>query len=202
MTMPLFISYFTPEYHRHAQRLISSLNTYELEHEVMPIEGFGKWKLNCLHKAEFIRTTIQAFERPVVWVDADAELMKYPGLFHLMINAKIDHSAHDTFQWPGHRKIEYLSGTMFFNYTPKVLEMLDRVVEVMSEGSYNYAGDQEYFGLINKEFCGLYPETKWRFTTLPRSYCQIENAPRMKGVDDVILHHQASRTLRHRIGKK
>ena len=77
---PLFVSYYTPAtpYEALADQLRRSLDRHGLEHRIEPITSLGSWVANTGLKASFIERAWQESDRPICWVDADAELLRAP----------------------------------------------------------------------------------------------------------------------------
>ena len=77
---PLFVSYYTPAtpYEVLADQLRRSLDRLGLAHRIEPITSLGSWVANTGLKASFIERAWQESDRPICWVDADAELLRAP----------------------------------------------------------------------------------------------------------------------------
>lgn len=77
---PLFVSYYTPAtpYEALAHQLRRSLDRFGLEHRIEPIPSQGSWVANTGLKSTFIERAWRESDRPICWVDADAELLRPP----------------------------------------------------------------------------------------------------------------------------
>jgi hypothetical protein len=77
---PVFVSYFTPgtHYETRAEALRLSLDRLGLDHRIEGLPSRGNWVANCAQKSEFIQTVWHDTDRPICWVDADAELRRRP----------------------------------------------------------------------------------------------------------------------------
>ena len=77
---PLFVSYYTPAtpYEVLADQLRRSLDRLGVAHRIEPITSLGSWVANTGLKASFIERAWQESDRPICWVDADAELLRAP----------------------------------------------------------------------------------------------------------------------------
>ena len=83
MSKPIFISFHTPDdfYTWQAGRLIKSLNAFGLESHIVRKNRVGDWSQECFAKAPFILEMLGRFpEQDLVWIDADAEIKRYPEL--------------------------------------------------------------------------------------------------------------------------
>lgn len=108
---PLIISGYTVDSHlgdyykRSVKRLVSSLVKFDLPHLIYPLEGVKSWVKGCSFKADLIYNTLVKFEHPVLWLDADSEVLKMPSIFS---DPKFDMAL-------AHAKGHWLTGTLYFN---------------------------------------------------------------------------------------
>jgi hypothetical protein len=177
-----FVSFFTPKYANHAAGLIDSLDARALQHDVTCIgREFESWQAACQFKARFMLDYHQNHV-PFVWLDADARLRKYPGLFdQIEHNTEADVAVH-------HRLgVELLGGTVWMRGNDRSLEVCRRWVELCGVDRQTF--DQVLLGRAIKD-CGA------RVHELPPSYCQIFDTMAHHG-EPVIEHLQASRSLKH-----
>lgn len=72
----LVVSYYTPDYLPHAKRLRQSCIRAGLAHWIEPVEDLGQWEWNCARKPFFILRAMDCSDGPVLWVDADGEIMR------------------------------------------------------------------------------------------------------------------------------
>jgi hypothetical protein len=182
---PLIVSYYTrgTPYEQEAERLCASLCALDLPHKVEGIRNRGNWSLNCNQKPGFIRDHLHAGERPVLWVDADAEVIQVPQLQHLSIDG-YDFAAH----WRNGK--ELLSGTTWWNFTKAAFDLLT----AWERASRRDPGvwDQKHLEHAVRMVPGL------KADRLPAEYTWIEDLFRYEQPDarPVIVHHQAARRLR------
>lgn len=173
---PVYVSFYTPEYKPFADELEYSLNMFKLKYEIRPIKSFGKWELNCNYKPVFIKEMMEKYNQPVVWLDADATVESYPTLFD---NTTADIAVHFR------NGVELLSGTIFFNNTPKAKELID----IWEKRAKEQPHELDQVSLA-------YAKTCWKgeVKRLPERYCNIFDL--MNIPNPVITHHQASRKYR------
>lgn len=176
---PLFVSFFTPIYAEEAHGLLRTLILHGLDHDIREIESQSSWERNCSRKASFLAEMRTAHPgRPLVWVDADARVRRYPALLDSLT---CDFAAH----WRnGH---ELLSGTMYWGATAKADELLaawSRASEAMPD-----IMDQRTLQNIVDGWDG-------RVVRLPPEYTAIFDGDMAPEAAWVISHHQASRRLR------
>lgn len=92
-------------YKKSVQRLVKSLIKFDMPHIVYPLKGVKDWCLGCSFKPTIIEYTLARYKRPVLWIDADGEVFKYPEIFD---NAGFDIALHNQ---NGH----WLSGTLYMS---------------------------------------------------------------------------------------
>jgi hypothetical protein len=131
------------------------------------------------------------FPNSVVYVDADAEFLKYPSLFDeyderddaYLAAHVLDHSRRRR----QHVQPELLSGTLYFKNCAKTHEIIEKWISHCNTNKQLW--DQVALDRALKE--GDYP-----YFILPEEYCTIFDY--MSDVEEpVIKHYQASRTVRN-----
>ena len=178
---PLFISCHTPDqlYTESAMRLKASLEKFGLEYEIHTYQPLGTWRDNCSFKPYFIKSMLDKHRgRPVVWVDADAEVVIFPELFQ---DIMADVAA-------GYKDDEFLAATVYFANNQATRGLVKLWLATMQAGPPHKLIEQtslrdaiEY--LLNK---GLIT-----FERLPFEYVNIFDA--FPQGPPVILQHQLSR---------
>ena len=84
---PIVISGYTVTSHlgtyykRTISRLSESLIKFDLPHLIYPMQGVKNWAKGCGFKARIISHALRTFNHPVLWIDADGEVFKYPQIF-------------------------------------------------------------------------------------------------------------------------
>lgn len=181
---PLFVSFYTPEYAEEARGLVDSLLAFDCDYDVRRIESRGSWVRNCAGKAEFLAMMLRdhAAGRPIVWLDADARVVASPVLFDSL---DCDVAAH----W--RNGTELLSGTLYFGST-SIARGLCRTWASWCEELPNEWDQRCLQRAIDSS------EAELRIERLPSSYTRIFDANEMG--EPVILHRQASRRLRGKVG--
>ena len=73
---PLIVSFWAPNPHQNYQalsvRMEESCHRFGLETHVVEMSNKGSWVWNCAQKGLFILNCLGKFERPILWIDADA----------------------------------------------------------------------------------------------------------------------------------
>jgi len=81
----LVISFYTPdnEYAKWAETLKRSVERCGYEHEIRAVSfpECGTWSGRCAHKGPYILDAMKRHNRPLLWLDADSEMIKAPVLF-------------------------------------------------------------------------------------------------------------------------
>ena len=78
MQHPIIVSYYTPgtAYETHADALARSLDRHRLAYRIEGRPARSSWVENCAQKAEFVADMRAELRTPVLWLDADAILIR------------------------------------------------------------------------------------------------------------------------------
>ena len=187
----IVISYFTPDYAEHADRLRTSCRQFGYRYWVEPIKETGSWLQNCAAKGEFVRRAIQASSEPVLWLDADAEIK---GSLYALENIGADLAIHEDASLKHMRPYRLRSGTMLFGCDPPSLALATKWAERCKQHPEKL--DQETLLDAWEPMARNGLNTHW----LDGEYCCRYDDP---GADTArIVHYQASReTRRHKNAK-
>lgn len=186
---PLYVSFYTPQYIDEANALLRTLAEFGLEHRISERPDAGSWERNCAQKPSAIYEAMQSVKgRPIVWLDADARVMRRPALFDELT---CDFAAHWLYN------AELLSGTLYFGGTEKARSIVRRWVDAQALAPNEW--DQRVLQKIVDTNCdGL------SVNMLPCEYCWIHGKTKRDMIsaaaygprDPVIKHLQASRRFR------
>lgn len=183
--------------------LLPSLEKFKLYYDIDYINDKGSWAQNIQYKPQFIKNMLVKHKQPIVSLDADAEIKKYPALFHNTTLTNDDIALHyldNGLQWrnipsPNGKK-EALGGTLYFNYNEKVLNFINEWIEAQKiDRGYPQKTMQR---LLEKNTYNL------NIYKLPYSYATIikqdDTLPlhMIKKDEIVILHNQISRKMKRR----
>ena len=93
MSFPLIVTYYTAgtPYEEVVQYLLDSCSRLNLRIHAEALPSSGDWVLNCGKKGPFVQQCMERFDCPLLWVDADAEIKRYPAIFE---NAPFEFAAH------------------------------------------------------------------------------------------------------------
>ena len=184
--MPTFVSFATQgtDYENEQKNLIESLKPWGLKRHLELLPPLGNWHDNAQMKPGFIHRMVREIDGPVVWVDSDATVNRYPALFDGL------HKQCDVafFQSSRNYKDEFLGGTIYLSGSPACMEFLD---EWENEVALNY----DVWDTVNAKTVieEMEAEGRLRCFRLPDTYCAIFDW----GINQPVIEHwQASRRLR------
>lgn len=186
------ISYYSPNYHDHAVKLIDSCKRWGLDYEVKAVKAFSSWHDGVSCKPKFILQALSTFHDydALLWVDADAQIVRslpfgdYRG---------VDFAASE-FQWSPMHKREILTGTMLLAVNERVKMFVQQWAKDVKDFKHSDTPEQD----------ALVPLLKsWRssvsFRSLDIEWTWIDDQ-RVKelypGRIPAIIHKQASRQVR------
>jgi hypothetical protein len=175
----IVIGFYTDNYKDSALGFARSCVEHGVPFYLKRIDDQGGWHKNTSYKPMFIRECMDRFNCDVVYVDVDAEFLKFPTLFETI---SADVAFFKGSVWNDSR-VEVLSGTMYFknnDMTFLFVEAWKHLCKTHSEW------DQ-----VLIEPC-ITKDLKVEY--LPIEYCAIFDSPRVVGKDIVIRHLQHSRT--------
>jgi len=159
------VSYYTPDYTKHAEGLIASIEKQlpDQEYEIEPISQRSWVKATCL-KGSFMRDKIATSKKAVVWIDADAVVtqpnLEFPKV-DFAIFARFAHTIRNT--WSPFR-----TGTIYFGRSPAALDLAEiwaQECKMQQDGIDQWALFRAWLKKMNDNHR---PSTVW----LPLPYCQ------------------------------
>jgi hypothetical protein len=160
------------------------LDKFGVSYSVDYIPGEKSWIGTTRLKPEFIKERMLEFNRDVVWIDADAELVKPPDLLATIdadIGIYIENNERPQ------------TGFIFFRNNDKVIKFID--VWIWKCKRHLKGRDDHSFPCTTEGFYQkIYGIT---ITNLPRSYCQIFDIN--NDGNAVVLQHQLSRIYRKKV---
>lgn len=189
----VIVSAFTQNtpYEQEVIKLKNSFKKFNIPNKIYPYINQGTWEKNCQMKAKFILQALNEQDKDVVWVDADAEILKQPVYFE---NLECDLSVyHLKSRW---NPYELCSGTVFYKNNVIVKEVVGKWIEL---NKTNSAWDQKNLQhVVEVDY-----KKRLKVLDLPVEYIKIErNRYHVDVKDPVILHYQASRRCKRVINGK
>lgn len=191
---PVVVSWWAGDaYKPHADRLIRSLRRQGFHNWIMFTSSLDPrgWEANCNRKPRAIQFAMRLLKRPVLWLDADAECVRYlsdaclipKGCDAVLMRPNRAHPG----RWPLVNST-LMSGTMGFGYTVGADFLLRRWADECEKNPSAY--DQETLATILAE--PEYADLGFVVKDLdPRLICVPDLMPDVK--DPIVIHHQASR---------
>jgi len=181
--------------------LLPSLARLGIHCDLSVVEDRGSWLANIAHKPEVIEKTLNRYKPAgvnVVYLDVDASVEAYPGLFGV-IPKEHDIAFHllDRVAWYGLKNAavskEYFNGTIFFRNNEKARAFVSGWKEKC----------KDYKTWEPTWFKQIIESTDIKCFDLPLSYAYIASLPdgsrpRVQVEYVHIKHHQASRKYRGR----
>jgi len=190
----VIISAFTigTPYEFEVRKLHDSIRRFELPHKIYPMQDHGDWFTNCHHIIEVIEQGLKEFpNKNIVWLDADAVIVKNPVLFSTFSRDLGAHRRKNKKDAGYH----WNTGTIFYRNNEKVRERIHLMA--LNMRAY-YCGEAEIYYdvdwmLANADKLGL------DLGELPTAYSIIFDTkqPEEINVEPVIIHNQASRRLKN-----
>jgi hypothetical protein len=188
------VNYYTLQgpYPAYAERLRESCAALKVPCMSIELEDRGRWVTNCAVKGPFMLQCMRILACPILWIDADAELVAHPDILR---DCDADFGV---YAFSGERRRTacgrvanlptefpdpprwFNSGTVFINNTTGGMDLLYRWAELCQADDGHW--DQ---WLLQQAWCDTRPTTFW----LPQSYCAVRGQCSGK---PVITHHLAS----------
>lgn len=186
MTEPFLISFYTKDtiYEKEVKDLITSCECLGIEYCIEAREDLGSWDKNCCQKPLFILECMEKYNRPLVWVDADAIVMQKITLHYdnvdlaLYFNNRSRNEARSA--------TIYIAPTVFAK--DFVLQWYEYCLKALSKGQPVPYADQSVLCDALKASPAL------RVAELPLEYTSIFDRDPVSISKVMILHFQASRT--------
>jgi len=175
-------SFYTPEYSKVILNLIDSIQNLNLNYIIHQVRLSNNWTANTHYKPFFLLDVLNEHPelKAVVWVDADAVIIRYPKLFD---NLECDFAAHI------HKtKNQLLSGTLFFKNNNSAKTLLRMWIKESSNRRGQW--DQKILQETKNQWKG-------NFYNLPPQYCLVFDNMKQWG-PPVIEHYQFSRKIRRK----
>ncbi len=184
----IITAYYTKDtlYEEQAARLKNSLDKFNVPYYITGIESKGSWQKNTSYKPTFILEMLEKFNPlSIVYVDCDAEFLKYPVLFDtLNCNIGVHLFDRTCYNKKIQKKFEVLSGTIFLSNNEKVKSLIKLWKAKCDKDNFTF--DQHHLENI----------LAGEFYNLPGEYCKIFDKWSGVILDPVIVHYQASRIVR------
>jgi len=183
-TKPLLISYYTNDhqYPQHAERLKKQLTALEIEFYIIELPSDHNRQSNCNKKMQMFKDCMDKFDRPLIWLDIDSEVLKRKEFYEFYNECveKYDFVGKDKINNPHKiltqeelfklsQKINWdtrWSATqLFFNNTREGKEFINYCVELFNFEKNYLAIDEQILTVGIREIRKKYPN--FRIGSLP-----------------------------------
>jgi len=190
----IIVAYYTRNtlYEKVTQKFIASMKKFDIPYYIEAVENRGDWYKNTNYKPTFLKKMLKKFPcLSVVYVDCDAEFLRFPDLFENWSTLSYIDIGVYVFDRSCYTKskggFEVLSGTIFLKNNEKVYKIVEDWEKECN--AHPRVWDQRS---LEKVLNGHYH-------VLPGEYCKIFD--RMKDIKNpVIVHYQDSRQVRKNKG--
>jgi len=202
------VSYWWGNYKRLAERMSKTCIKMNIQSDLVYMKEFENrnYQLNINYKPTFIKKMILKHKKPVVYLDMDMKIMKYPELFEYMSYKGVDFGA---FNWNADMRVfnvydpfvfETSGGIMYFGNTKNALKLVDLWRLKLNSSKYKKCADDRVLSMAFDKSNGL----KWcKCFWLPFEYIYIPD--HFKGVlnmKDVVIMHNSKITSEETAAKK
>lgn len=174
----VFISYYTPDgkYPELAEKLRDSLDRFNLSHDIMSVRSFSSWQEGVAFKPNFILDRLLHHRKPVVWLDIDTEVWKFPTLLFgdhdfAIYNwfADEDHHLRGQIQFDSNsEQLLCAGGVQKYGYTMPAAELLVRWIGETSSLQHKKNNDP----VLDLAFNKYRPRVNWLW--LPKEYNRMD----------------------------
>jgi hypothetical protein len=209
--IPLVVAYYTIDtpYEELARMFRLNLDRMGMDHDVRGLPDTGRWVTNCALKGPFMRDMMKELDRPLVWIDIDAEVLRRPTILAEQAGGEYDMALYFKQRQRGGEgkrarraggtgiRTELISSCMLFNPTDMTKKVLADWAERCRVDGHRW--DQK---LLHESVNKLGP----KIYDLPPHYCVLYRPGRKTGWSPtggekpVIRQFQCSRAAKGRKG--
>lgn len=127
--IPIYIGFYTKNtpYEEEAIQMSKTVEKHNLKCKLYGIDSCRSWLKNAMQKPKIILQALEEFKQPIVYLDADARVEKYPSLFE---NIKEDFGVNIRLKGG----VSFFTCTMFFNYNKNCIELLHNWINRCEKG--------------------------------------------------------------------
>lgn len=167
-----------------AAKLRASCERFNIPHSIEQLPSDNDWIKNLMRKPAFMLRKLEELKKPIVWLDADCEVMQYPTM--------LDENDYDLqiFNWMPVKKPEEhaadpqrlvaASGVVYLNYTTPAQRLLYQWIAACK--STKQKADDQILDVVYREKCKGQIKCRW----LPPPYNRMDSY--FPEVEPVINH--------------
>lgn len=196
---PLVVGYYTEgtPYEAEAREMQRTARVFGLETALYGVPNLRDWHANTQQKAEVVERALREHDRPILYLDADARIRRYPALMSGFLKQHdVGLGWIDWAKLPGRRTDrELLNACMVWKPTPKAFALLSAWKAVMRERQGRGELEQLHLDMALQRVKGL------KVREIPMEYNQIHDLMAAHSDKPVIHQMQASRRLRDKVAR-
>jgi hypothetical protein len=198
MQQPIVISFYTVKtpYEEEVKKLIESCITFGIDADIEGITSVGSWEKNCALKSSFIRQQLDKWNRPVLWVDADAAFLRKPDFADF---ADVDFAVRVNEFLPKTHESRVVSNTIFVRNNALAISALEKWNELSMNECHRADRAMEFWDQTAlRDALEQFPALK--FMPMPLKFAKIFDFDDLfiSEKEIVIEHYQASRRFKNR----
>lgn len=179
---PLIISFYTSEweYPENAKRLKLECKEFGLNYFIQERESTNDYIQNTAMKPFFIKECLTKFQRPVIWIDVDALILK-------KFCVTFDDADILACEYSNpHVDRDWAVAFLGFNYTQNSLDFLEEWCNYTNRGT-----DEAAFDIAWKQ---IKDTTDLKIKTLPPEFHFVKWSHKLEVPEDTIICHQLSKS--------
>jgi len=196
---PVVISFYTlsTPYEEEVKKLIHSCEELKIEADIVGINSKDSWEKNCAQKPSFILQKLKQWNRPVLWVDADA-VFKQRSDFNEFNGCDLAVRMNEFL--PKNHESRIVSNTVFVRNNRVGAKLLEQWCEEADRGLNDKKRKVEFWDQIALRDT-LHRNTEVCFLPMPLKYAKIFDFDDLFiSADEVVIeHYQASRRYKKKI---
>lgn len=182
------IAFYTPNYLPIVEELEKSIQRFGYDYEIVEVEDRGTWEENCGQKPEIIYDALKRHEENLLYLDADAVIVRELPLEELESDEMMVYVMRWTSPQTGWIN-ELISGCIYLPYNETTLDVVKKWVRHQQANPMIW--DQQTLGevlnkLPNYKFKQLSPEWNW-----------IEKYHKSLNLNPIIVQNQISRVMKN-----
>jgi hypothetical protein len=190
--LPLVVSFYTLDtpYEEEVKYLQASCKDFDIDHIIEGVPSRGSWEMNCAFKPLFILQKMMEYQRPLLWVDADAVFVRpleWTSAFLSDIGIRL-------YDCPDDHPSRIVTATLFAGATKSAFQIIEmwakECLSMLAEKERQEVWDQDALRRVY-----LLSQKTASFAPLPPMYSKIVGHPEdeKEALNPIILQYQASR---------
>lgn len=204
----VIVSYWWGNYKKHEEKMLKICSKLNIQCDLHYMKQFNNrnYQLNINYKPTFIKNMILKHKKPVIYLDMDMKILKFPELFSYMSYKGVDFGA---FNWNADTRVfniydpfvfETSGGIMYFGNTKNALKLLDLWKSKLNESKYKKCADDRVLAMTFYYSKAL----QWcKCFWLPFEYIYIkDHFEGVLNIKDVVIIHNSKITSEETAAKK